>query len=285
MKIGFHGLLIAFGFLGVGCAETFQQLPSESPKMSAAARPSTSNPEMSSALTQKVRIAEEIGQYLLLQDILAAKGNDVVDKEPTLREDVQRQGWIVVQDDRCALVRFFGQNGDQYASLYDVCFRLDSLSGAEWSSELIKHETPQNLPPTQQHMVRARQLAIASLTERCSDQYRLVMLPGNIDNQKIWAIYLIPSSKNSDSVMVGGHTMIAVSEDGTKVLRTSQLSKCFELPVGKGVPLTMSETMSDTPTEFHVYLSQMRNTPLYVATKFGLWRLDQGHVRLLDDPR
>jgi hypothetical protein len=227
-------------------------------------------------------MAEEVGQYLVLQDILAAKGNDVIEKDPTLRENAHSQGWIIVQDNGCALVRFFGQNGDQYASLYDVCFRLDSMAGAEWSSELIKHETPQALPPVQQHMVRARQLAIASLTERCSDQYRLVMLPGNMDNRKLWAVYLIPSSKNADTVMVSGHTMMAISEDGTQVLRTSQPSKCLELLVSKGVPLAINETVSDTPTEMHVYLNRIRNSRLYVSTRAGLWKVHDGHIFLVE---
>jgi hypothetical protein len=279
---GLLGLFSVFLLSISGCAETLEEIPSQPQNPNAVARSSTSAVELAPALAQKVRTAEEIGQYLVLQDLLAARGNEVIEKDPTLGEDAQRQGWIIVQDDRCTLVRFFGQNGDQYTSLYDVCFRLASMARPDWVGEIIKYQPPQVLPPVQQQMVRARQLAIASLTERCSDQYRLVMLSGNMDNQKIWAVYLIPSSKHADAVMVGGHTMMAISEDGTQVLRNSQLSKCLELPAPSGVPLTTSELISETPTELHVYLNRMRNAPIYVGTRGGLWKITHGQISLLE---
>lgn len=279
---GWSLFLPALMLFSVGCAGIVKQPPSQLDKPTTVTRPSDSSIESPPSLAQKVRTAEEVGQYLALQDVFATKGNDVVQTDPAIRDDPQRQGWIIVQDDRCALVRFLGQYRDQYVSLYDVCFRLNSMKAPQWTSELIKHEPPLLLPPAQQNMVRARQLAIASLTERCSDQYRLVMLPGNMDNQRLWAIYLIPSSKQSETVMVGGHAIIAVLEDGNQVLRSSQPSKCLELPTTPAVPLTVSELVSETPTELHVYLNRMRNAPMYVSTRAGVWKVDEGRIALIE---
>ena len=282
LRNGFSVLLFALLVFSVGCAQIAKQPPSQPDKPTAVTRPSTSTIEIPPALAQKVRTAEDVGQYLALQDVVATKGNDVVQTDPTLRDDPQRQGWIIVQDDRCMLVRFFGQLGDQYASLYDICFRLNSMKAQQWTSELIKHETPLPLPAAQQNMVRARQLAVGSLTEPCSDQYRLVMLPGNMDNQKFWAVYLIPSSKKPETVIVRGHAIIAVSGDGTQVLRSSQPSKCLELPTAPAVPLTFGELVSETPTEFHIYLNRMLNSPIYVSTRAGLWKVNEGRLALIE---
>lgn len=279
---GWPVLLLAFMLFSVGCAGIAKQPPSQHDKPTAVTRPSDSGIEIPAVLAQEVRTAEEVGQYLALQDIFATKGNDVVQMDPTVRDDPERQGWIIVQDDRCALVRFFGQHEDPYASLYDVCFRLDSMKAPQWTSELIKHQPPLPLPAAQQNMVRARQLAIGSLTERCSDQYRLVMLPGNMDNQKLWAVYLIPSSKKPETVIVAGHAIIVVSGDGTQVLRSSQPSKCLELPITPAVPLTFGELVSETPTELHVYLNRMRNSPMYVSTRAGFWKVNEGRIALIE---
>ena len=273
-------LVLGVAVFPIGCADT----PDELPSAPADAAVVTGGPSktLPPELTQQVRTAEEIGRYIFLEDVIAARANDLVLKDPALRDDTRKQGWIVVQDSRCALVRFVGQDGEQYTGLYDICFTLDSMTGPQWDSEVTRHDPPLVLPLPQQNMFRARQLAIASLPERCSDRYRLAMVPGNLNDQKLWAVYLIPASGKPETVMVGGHTRMAVSEDGQKVVRTSKLSDCLQLPAHNGDPLAISEFMSDTPTEIHVYLNRVRQSPVYVGTRTGLWKVNDGQISLIE---
>ncbi len=272
--------LLTAAVFPLGCSDMSGQLPSV--PADAAVAGTSSSKTFPPELTQQVRKAEEIGRYIFLEDVIAAKANELLLQDPTLRDDNRRQGWIVVQDSHCALVRFVGKDGDHYTSLYDICFTLDSMTGPQWESEVTKHDPPLLLPSLQQNMFRARQLAIASLPERCSDRYRLAMVPGNLNDQKLWAVYFIAASGKPDGVMVGGHTRIAVTEDGQKVLRTSKLSDCLQLPAHNGDPLTISEFMSDTPTEIHVYLNKVRQSPVYVGTRAGLWKVDEGQISLIE---
>ncbi|MDF0673885.1 MAG: hypothetical protein P0120_06030 [Nitrospira sp.] len=134
-------------------------------------------------------------------------------------------------------------------------------------------------------MVRARQLAIEALTERCSDRYNPVMVPGNVAGFKGWAIYLLAATTEPEDIIVGGHVRVDVSEDELKVLQASKLSKsCLQLKATRDTAgIVVTELIAEMPTEIHVYLNLVWQKPIYVSARAGLWKVEGGKILFVKD--
>jgi hypothetical protein len=235
---------------------------------------------------EQVRRAEEVGRYIFVEDVIAAKGTDVAITDAGLLSDSRRRGWIVTRNADCAIVRFVGFEADQYLALFDVCFPWNSTT-PEWKkSEVRRYNPALPLPADQENMVRARQLAIDSHKERCSDRYNTVMVPGHLIGNTGWAVYLLAATTEPWVIMYGGHVRVDVSEDGRKTLQITKLSKsCLRAKLSEkttdGIQMvagTVTEIVSDYPTEIHVYLSRLHNIPIYVSARSGMWKVEDGKI-------
>lgn len=229
---------------------------------------------------EQVRRAEEVGRYIFMEDVIAGRGTDVAINDAGLLNDARRRGWIVTRNPECATVHFIGLEAERYVALFDVCFPWDSMTQPAWKSEVRRYNPALPLPTDQENMVRARQLAIDSIKERCSDRYNTIMVPADLNGNKGWAVYLLAATTEPDVIMYGGHARVDVSQDGRTTLQVTKLSKsCLRVRLSKNMVGGMvTEIVSDYPTEIHVYLSRLHKIPIHVSARSGIWKVEDGKI-------
>lgn len=67
--------------------------------------------------------------------------------------------------------------------------------------------------------------------------------------------------------------------DGTV---TPSTKSCFVQPASpRAVAAVVTHLLSETPTEFHVFLSLAQDKPIYVMTSLGVWAVEKGKIRLV----
>ena len=91
--------------------------------------------------------------------------------------------------------------------------------------------------------------------------------------------YFIAESPSTDSIVFGKHYKI--SADGIVSYSTKT---CFAMPKPKNSSAAMiTHLLSDTPSEFHVFLSLKYKTIIYIVIQKGLWKIDQGKISFLGE--
>ncbi|MFN8626386.1 MAG: hypothetical protein U0587_10470 [Candidatus Binatia bacterium] len=226
--------------------------------------------------------AERFGRIILVHDAAAAQATDElirIGATPTNQTGVL--GWITVPSSEGLIVRFVGNVSGRYAALYDVTFSPVGTPSA-------KHLTPpEPLPPLQSAAFEARQLAIASTSLDCSDRYNTVVFQDPVGNDD-WYVYLLPATTATGRVMVGREVRVLVSSAGKRVLESRALSKdCMYIdrsavPAGaKEEALLVTNLLTPTPNESHVFLSLHEGLPFAVGTSLGAWMVTDGKIRYL----
>jgi len=229
-----------------------------------------------------------LGQQMYAQDQLAWKATDVAlaeKGEAWLRAE-KGHGWIVDAYPDRDVVRFV-RDGDQGPQLfYDVTF---SRGGGGPVSSLPEQLSLSSLELAQ---YRARILALATAKKGCGESYNTVVLrePGTAN----WLVWVMAATTDPDLIILGGHTRLTISADGTRVLRNEPLSKaCIQFsrkamggPTGNG-RIVQRHVVSRTPVETHVFASLSYRMPLYIGTSDGkAWLIDGTALSVvgMDDP-
>jgi hypothetical protein len=107
----------------------------------------------------------------------------------------------------------------------------------------------------------------------CPFNYRAVVLPGG-DPQRV---YFLADPNKTGNLVFGRHYRV----EGMTVVPSTKA--CLEFPVNKNAAAAITtHLLSDTPTEFHVYLSLTTNLPIYVMTRSGSWAVEAGRIRTLE---
>ena len=227
-----------------------------------------------------LRRAEARGAEIFRHDRAARVATDVLRGLPW---ELQRrvQGWVTEDRDGGALlVTFVGLRADGATSaLLSLPVTAEGRPGRR-----LDADPSGALSPAQQAQFRARQLAIGSGFQRCSDAYNTVLLPGRADGAAVWHVYLLPGTTRPDVVLAGGTHRIDVNEAGTVIVgRRAFTRACLELPnEAKAAFLMVTHMLDPAPTEIHVFLSLLAGKPLLVATANRYaWMVDTGVIRFM----
>ncbi|ASF47747.1 hypothetical protein [Methylovulum psychrotolerans] len=184
------------------------------------------------------------------------------------------------------------QCGDSWAQQFSI--------PAEFVSEVKQAETTgvelfrvfaNAKPITSPTELKAQSTAETAPIDRCDTPYRTVVLPPK-KAQKSITVYIMGIPSLMAGIMGGRHFRVEVSPDGGSVLsvtpstQTCLFTKPNAMPNGaKSVGALMTHILSVAPTEFQVFLSLYNKQPLYVGTKAGVWRIENGKVSYVSKPK
>ena len=97
---------------------------------------------------------------------------------------------------------------------------------------------------------------------------------------------MLTSTTDANVVPVGGHYRFTISADGLTVLHRDQLSNsCLAMrkdeagPGAQTVALTVSQIVSQTPVETHVFLSLQNRMSIYVVVGRKLYEVNGAVIR------
>lgn len=178
-------------------------------------------------------------------------------------------GWVVVDEGDTQRVRYVRDDGGVLKAAFDVPVRNGTAGSVT--------EVDEPLPDTQKAQFRARTTAINNIGRlRCSPRFNTVVLkdPASED----WLVWLLTATSDANIVPVGGHYRFRISADGDTVLRRDMLSNgCMNMPrqdagnETETVGLGVTQIVSDTPVETHVFLSIQNRLPFFVMVEDGVY--------------
>jgi hypothetical protein len=288
-------VLVGLAACGLGCASASAPLgaPSRTP------RKGLKGPDAERALPIPAdlapRIAEsiELGRILYLLDKASAIGTDVaLAKVPDFHQR-GLGGWLTLQqaDESGKPIDGFAVMFISREEPYHTLFRIDiPFKGQPTFREL---SPPQPLDELGIRMFRARQTAIAGVP-RGPRRWNPIVLPGGaVGRPDAILVYLLAAEQRAGEMVFGIHYRVLVSADGTSVKVALPLSKSAlvipppqeTMPAGATpVAAAVSQIVTDWPLETHVFVSLLHNrTPIYVATKRGVWLVVGDKISLVDD--
>jgi hypothetical protein len=221
-----------------------------------------------------LRDAEKLGQAIWRFDTAAARASDalmgvVPDK---------LFGWVVTDDsaDGCALhVHFLVWVGADLEVLYRV--RI----GGENAPPVVEiMDPPIALAAHVRGPATALRTARNTPIPRVDAPYNDVVLPAELIGEAGWLVYALAATTNAEEMIVGGHTRIKVSADGTTVEEVFPFARTgLRARAGKDVvKTTLTHIVSQTPLEHHVFLSLHYKQYLRVLTELGAWDVEDGRI-------
>lgn len=233
-----------------------------------------------SQVSPEIRRIEALGRTIYVLDNAAARATDLAFAEGADLRAPDMRGWVTDMSGPGVLVRFIRQKGDRFEAAYDVTV------GEGGRAVALTRPTNPTLTREQSSQFAARQLAIArALPPLCPGPYAPVVFrdPGSPDN---WRVYLLAATTDPQVKVYAGHQRYAVSGDGSRILSSEQLSKSclaprLEIPPGQTPQFfLMTELLSPTPNETHVFDNLLYQLPILVVTvpEKRQWIVDQGRI-------
>ena len=212
---------------------------------------------------------EAAGRAIFEHDRAAAVATDVAMAQRAFKRDKRVRGWLTEARDGGIIVTFIDETP---SALYRV---LVSAEGEP--SPLLPLEAPEPLSAFESGAAAARRLALAAPFQACSRTYNTVVLPDAAFDGG-WVVYLLPGTTRHDVVPVGGTYRLEV-RDGAVAAQRGFTRSCIALNRGPDVAAMMiTHILDPVPTEAHVYWSLWADTPMYVSTEGGVWKIEQGRV-------
>jgi hypothetical protein len=140
---------------------------------------------------------------------------------------------------------------------------------------------PAPASPRAAELARARELGLRSATHRCSDHPDAVAIH-DAEVEEI-RVYLLAPPPEPDSVVLAGHDLARVSDDGRRLIEVVPLSRsCVVEPRSEGAEsLTVTHVLDLHPIETHVLASLELGIPVYVSTDRGRWKIEGGRISFL----
>jgi hypothetical protein len=233
------------------------------------------NPTQRKAIKQ----AERLGKAIYEQDMVAAQATDALRTQVSIERESRVKGWVVTSRGTTSLVSFVGELVDGHYVLYEV----ELNAGKAPVVTVLK--PPRELHGAALTMFLARQAAFAAMPSACSERYNTIVLPGKIVKRDGWLVYLLAATTEQGQVLVGGHFRADVSAEGRTVRSIEPLANtCLTLdlmdtdsePVAA---LFMTQVLTDTPIETHVFLNLLHKVDFYVITEPGIWGITDGQIR------
>jgi hypothetical protein len=163
--------------------------------------------------------------------------------------------------------------------------QVNTAPVAASKSEGLQYQAaPQNLPPAATQAEKdgrklydaylkgpVKVIAIekekAKINDFCDFNYETYVVDSNT--------YFIAGPPSSKSIIWGRHYKIAI--DGV-VSKSTKSCLSMSIP-DDAVSLLVTDTISDTPTEFHVFLSLKYKIPINIVTPNGeMWKVKEGMI-------
>lgn len=231
-------------------------------------------------LLAHTRSAELLGRSLYQSDHASALATDEMFRTGLAQRDQRVRGWVTVPriDLDAWRVTFIGDVEGKPAGLYDVVIAFDRTG----APAIEAHDPPRVLSAPEVAMYRARTTALSQGRSTCSDRFNPVVL-GPVFGPKTWAVYVLAATTRTGEMVVGGHTRVVISEDGTQVVSTTPLSKsCLRLePSSNTAGAVVNHLLSPAPSEIHVFLSLLHKKPIFVGTSDGNWKVEGGAISFI----
>ncbi len=227
------------------------------------------------------RRAEALGRAIYDQDVASAKATDALTAKVDLKGVKGLKGWITIRNAADTwLVRFIGEREGALLALYDVNL------GTDGTCTVVPRDPPSPLGERDAAMFRARQAALAAMSDPCEGPYNTVVLPQEAGDGDGWLVYLLATSDKNE-IVLGGHFRAYVTADGTHVRRIERLTNdcnrgdLTEARATGSEPEAVMTThhASPTPNEAHVFINLLHKMPIVVGTELGMWSVSDGHIR------
>lgn len=219
-----------------------------------------------------------MGQEIYRQDVAAWVATDALLERFAGSPPEGLRGWIVVPDGEDQRVRFVSLDGEVVRPGWDVVVQ----DGRAGTVEIVTDDV---LSDQELARFRARQTAAANIGRlRCSANMNSVV--ADDPDSDGWLVWLLTSTNDANVVPMGGHYRFTVSADGLSVLSRDQLSNSC-LPMAKTPPspgdqttsLFITQIVSQTPVETHVFLSLQNRLPIYVGVGGKVFEVNGAAIR------
>ncbi|WP_111642118.1 hypothetical protein [Marinimicrobium alkaliphilum] len=246
----------------IGCAQT--------PTTDTAAQPEP--PPEPVAITDAhrayVREQADLGLVLFEKDEMAAIATQILFEERVLPFDERVDGWVVETRGEYdfPIVYFLGPGPDGIRSYHAVGFPYGE-----------PRYTPSNQSTERlTGMYSARTQALNSLTYYCAERYNTVVL----EDEGHWLVYTMPATLEDNVMLVGGFHRVVIDKADDYLVAAEPLTRsCLELPLDNNHEvLYVTHIVDDTPTALHSFLSLSYDVTLYVGTRTGVWRAQDGQL-------
>lgn len=234
-------------------------------------------------LADQVRRAEDIGKAIFESDQAAWHGSDALAEAKGPLEKLGLGGFLTVREqDKGWSVLFLTR-----AEPVRVAQRV-SVGPSESTPKVLDTPEPLPLSKADAALWAARQLALES-GGPYEQPINPVVLRGSDFGESGILVYLLGGTQKPDVAVLGRHVRVRVSDDGTKVTEVLPLVKGViesptKSPDGKQVVgLMATQLVTDFPTEVQVFAQLNAGLPLYVATRRGVWKLEQGKIAYMGE--
>jgi len=117
----------------------------------------------------------------------------------------------------------------------------------------------------------------SSSSLQCEGEYTAVSISDV--KSKFENTYLLLLPQADQGIQFGRHIRFRFDQGSNDIVdATTSTKTCILVPVkGDGIPY-VTHLLSETPTEFHVFLSLYHETEIYISTSIGLWRVREGKI-------
>ncbi|VTU16099.1 hypothetical protein H6CHR_00435 [Variovorax sp. PBL-H6] len=252
-------LAFALAWLAARADEGQQPLPPLSPEQETAALES----------------AEVMGRAVHQHERAIAAASEAALKIPAFRRDARVRGWITEEHDGLVTVTFVDRRP---AALYRVAVSIED----DKIQELTTLDQPSPLTPFEAGAAAARELAVGSGFQPCTEQYNTVVLPADAgDVPRRWVVYLLPTTSGNNTVPLGG-TYRVITEGASVIAQRSFTRSCLTLRQDpRAASLYVTHVLDNIPTEAHVFWSLWARQPMFVGTPDGrVWAVQKGRITL-----
>jgi hypothetical protein len=213
------------------------------------------------------------GIEIYRHDRAAALASDAALEIRKFRRDDRVRGWITEAGEDTIDVTFVDENA---LALY----RIRVPDKGRRAGKLDALEPAQPLAGYAARALAARNAALGSDIQPCSDRYNTVVLPGE-GSADTFDVYMLPGTQKQNVVPIGGSYRITV-EGGQVTSQRGFTKSCIELDKsGNTAGLMITHLLDHTPTEVHVYWSLWAGLPIYVSTSAGPWSVDKGRIEFV----
>lgn len=218
---------------------------------------------------------EVVGRAMYLSDRAAAVATDAALELDAFRKDSRIRGWVTQAHDDTVTVTFIDAKPS-------ALYRATVSNAGKLVGKVEAYATPQPLSPFEAGAAAARAVALGAKFQPCSERYNtVVLLLGDLSAGK-WLVYLLPATKQSGLIPIGGTYRVTV-DHGTIAAQRPFTKSCIALEDDpRAVGLMISHLLDPTPTEVHVFWSLWAHKDLYVSTERATWAIHDGRIRLVE---